>query len=871
MIGRFLISRTTIVGAFAFILLFAPSLTQAATYYMRADGSAANKGAATSCDDATTAMSVTTHNGQTFSGGDIIYVCGNGGTYTTELTNPSSGTSGSPISYIGTSTPTWSMTSRNWYTNGRDYLVIEGITFNNTSSGYSIQMTTTDNSTLRNITSTAPNGIYVQTCVAPVLENVTSTASTNDGIRIAGTNATVTNPTVISAGRYGIFLESINGATITGGTITNTTFEGIRITNANNSAVTIDGTTLEDVGLNGGATSAGIYYTGTGVTGTDLTIEDVEITSASGLGGIYLTTAPFETHRATISGVTVTESAHGFRANNTNNVDISDSTFSDNTSDGIFFEGTSSGMEISNVTVGDNGRDGISFGSGVTNGTVNYSEIYGSGQTDSTSNGDGITTHAGSTGFSFHNNLIHGNRNAGFALVGDSGADVYNNTVYFNGDSTSVNMGVRGGFYNSGTGGVFDIKNNIFFGNYPYEIQVETNSVYLASDFDYNQYYHVGNNTVESNFADIDAGAISWATYSASNESNSNYGDPKLTNPTSDFSLLFSSPAINSGTDVGLTDDYEGNPLVGFPDIGAYEYQGVPDLTAPIISSISSGTPDTSSAIITWTTDEAATSQVEYGLTTSYGTLTTLDASLVTSHSVSISGLSSNTTYHFRVASADTNGNLASSTDQTLTTDSSGGGGGGGSSRRRTTDDSSTATTTQTIPTTTTYTFTRDLTLESRGEDVRALQLILITQGFLGADNATGYFGSLTQTALAAYQASKGIVPSVGYFGTLTRASLTQTAPTTPQTPTTAPGGIFTRNLTIGSEGEDVRTLQKFLNARGFIVSPSDAGSPGNESTYFGDLTREALARFQLQQGIQPAVGYFGEITRTLINKLLNL
>ncbi len=858
-------ARTLLVAVVLFLSF--SSSAEAATYYMRADGSAVNKAAATSCDDASTAMSVTTHNSQTFSAGDIINVCGNGGTYSTELTNPSSGTSGSPISYIGTSTPTWSMTSRNWYTNGRDWLVIDGITFNNTSSGYSIQMTTTDNTILRNIISTAPSGIYVQTCTSPTLENITSTASSFDGIRIAGTSAVVTNPTIVSAARYGIFLESINGATVTGGTISNTQFEGIRITNANNSAVTIDGTTLEDVGLNGGATSAGIYYSGASVTGTDLTIDDVTITSAGGLGGIYFTSAPFETNRATVSNVTVTESAFGLRASNLNNIDISDSTFTDNTSDGIFFEGTSNGMVISNVTVGDNGRDGISFGDGVTNGTVKYSEIYGSGQTDTTSNGDGITSHTGSTGFTFHNNLIWGNRNSGFALVSNSGADIYNNTVYFNGDSTSVNMGVRGGFYNSGTGGVFDVKNNIFFGNYPYEIQVENNSVYLASTFDYNQYYHVGNNTVEGNFSDIDAGAISWATYSASNESNSNYGDPKFTNATSDFSLLFSSPAINSGVDVGLTDDYEENPLVGVPDIGAYEYQGIPDLTAPVISSISSGTPDTSGATITWTTDEAATSQVEYGLTTSYGTLTTLDSSLVTSHSVSVSGLSSNTLYHFRVASADTNGNLASSTDQTLTTDSSGG--GGSSRRRENQDDTSTATTTTSNASATPYVFIRDLTLESRGEDVRALQLFLIAQEYLANDSATGYFGSLTQAALAAYQASKGIQPAVGYFGSLTRASLAQTSSTAPETSTAVSGGAFVRNLTLGSEGEDVRVLQKFLNSRGFTISTTGAGSSGNESTYFGDLTREALARFQLQQGIEPAVGFFGTITQALVNKLL--
>jgi hypothetical protein len=37
--------------------------------------------------------------------------------------------------------------------------------------------------------------------------------------------------------------------------------------------------------------------------------------------------------------------------------------------------------------------------------------------------------------------------------------------------------------------------------------------------------------------------------------------------------LQSSSPAINAGTPVGLTTDILGNPIVGNPDIGAYEYE----------------------------------------------------------------------------------------------------------------------------------------------------------------------------------------------------------------------------------------------------------------------------------------------------------
>src|SRR5205085_12100561 len=50
---------------------------------------------------------------------------------------------------------------------------------------------------------------------------------------------------------------------------------------------------------------------------------------------------------------------------------------------------------------------------------------------------------------------------------------------------------------------------------------------------------------------------------------------------------------------------------------------------------------------------------------------TTLNSSLVTSHSVSLSGLSPSTMYHFRVRSKDSAGDAASSSDFTFTTSAS--------------------------------------------------------------------------------------------------------------------------------------------------------------------------------------------------------
>ena len=93
-----------------------------------------------------------------------------------------------------------------------------------------------------------------------------------------------------------------------------------------------------------------------------------------------------------------------------------------------------------------------------------------------------------------------------------------------------------------------------------------------------------------------------------------------------------------------------------------------PDTIPPVISSVLANSLTTSGATITWITNEGATSQVEYGLTTTYGSLSSLDSNLLLSHSVILSGLAPNTTYNYRVRSLDGAGNEAISTNQTFTT-----------------------------------------------------------------------------------------------------------------------------------------------------------------------------------------------------------
>ncbi|MDH7602443.1 MAG: family 10 glycosylhydrolase, partial [Armatimonadota bacterium] len=88
----------------------------------------------------------------------------------------------------------------------------------------------------------------------------------------------------------------------------------------------------------------------------------------------------------------------------------------------------------------------------------------------------------------------------------------------------------------------------------------------------------------------------------------------------------------------------------------------------PQISNVRAENVTSSSAQIKWDTDVPSTSQVEYGLTNSYGQVTPLDSNLVTSHSQTITGLIASRTYHYRVRSQNGSGLESVSGDYTFST-----------------------------------------------------------------------------------------------------------------------------------------------------------------------------------------------------------
>ena len=74
------------------------------------------------------------------------------------------------------------------------------------------------------------------------------------------------------------------------------------------------------------------------------------------------------------------------------------------------------------------------------------------------------------------------------------------------------------------------------------------------------------------------------------------------------------------------------------------------------------------------------------------------------------------------------------------------------------------------------------------------------------------------------------------------------------------------RDLVVGSVGEDVRVLQRWLNSHGYPITIYGPGAAGFETTYFGQLTQAALARYQVSIGVIPATGNLDLATRLKIS-----
>lgn len=75
----------------------------------------------------------------------------------------------------------------------------------------------------------------------------------------------------------------------------------------------------------------------------------------------------------------------------------------------------------------------------------------------------------------------------------------------------------------------------------------------------------------------------------------------------------------------------------------------------------------------------------------------------------------------------------------------------------------------------------------------------------------------------------------------------------------------FNTDLTVGSTGSEVASLQTWLISKGFAIPAISSGvaTPG----YFGSQTQTAVKAYQAANGV-PSTGYFGPLTRAAVNKI---
>ncbi len=142
-----------------------------------------------------------------------------------------------------------------------------------------------------------------------------------------------------------------------------------------------------------------------------------------------------------------------------------------------------------------------------------------------------------------------------------------------------------------------------------------------------------------------------------------------------EHTILVSGLEPQSAYDIGLVlRDMLGNTLQKRLDgvvVAEVENIQIDDRKAPTISAVKTGPVLKGvflEAMVTWETDEAATSVVEYGLSKKYGQKTPEDKVLTDGHRVTLHGLRADQLYHFRVVSKDIFGNVARSPDFTLNT-----------------------------------------------------------------------------------------------------------------------------------------------------------------------------------------------------------
>ncbi len=489
-----------------FLMLLIPWNIHAADYYMRSDGTAANKGLATSCDAASSAMNITVHNGETFSAGDNIYLCDDGGDYTAGPSIPSGGTSGNVITYQEASgdTPNFDISGAGWQTNGNTYITISGIVVDIDTTGPAFEIEDNSNNiTIDDVEIYADNVLGIRlndNCNNFTLSNsyINSLGTGNRGF---STNLSATN--------------SLSDLTIENSDFITAEFECIYI--AWTSSQSVSNVTIDNVYTYNCGTRGISILSNTPVTtkADNITIKDSRV-YGSGQYGIYLRgikntgSKEIESNIITETDMDSTNSATaGLYLSASDDLIVTSNYISGARSSG------SAGhcIHIDSQNYGDPGSD-----TGCTDIILSKNKLSNC-SADSGTAGAGVRSQE-STGMSIISNIIY--NNADGILFGESSGtastgDMYNNTI-----SDSLDRGL----HITGTAGATNVKNNISWNNGNFDMDLEATATSPTAT----------NNIYETN--------ENWATDASDINT-----DPQLIPVV--FAVGEDSPAIGAGTDVG--------------------------------------------------------------------------------------------------------------------------------------------------------------------------------------------------------------------------------------------------------------------------------------------------------------------------------
>jgi hypothetical protein len=324
--------------------------------------------------------------------------------------------------------------------------------------------------------------------------------------------------------------------------------------------------------------------------------------------------------------------------------------------------------------------------------------------------------------------------------------------------------------------------------------------------------------------------------------------------------------------------------------------------TYPVISNVSTTITSTSTTI-SWTTSEPATSDIAYGTTTSYGSTVGKDDTLQTSHTRTFANPTPSGTYHFRIVSADSNGNTSFGKDRTFSIEPS---------------VSSGSATTEPIISEPTASSSAEIlaNIAEQGAQAAAAQgggglpvvhshPLLLNVTPLDREVSfnwlkdTGVQNGIIHTVIVRKEGTDPVLsridgdiiydgPSTTFtdtnvqngveyhyalysydvYGRFTTASRFKVVPQAGEEQIDIPAAeavvttplVLFRDLYQGTQGDDVSVLQAHLAGHGYYPEALVTG-------YFGPLTEAAIVRYQQLNAISPAVGYAGPITRGVLGQ----